>query len=162
MQPAPIPLDPLTLRHAFARFTTGVTVITTLDAHGAPVGMTANSFGSVSLYPPLVQWSLRANSALHDIFATASEFAVSVLAADQEAIAHRFASRVSNRFEGIEVVTDSDAPPLLRGALAHFVCRTVNVFPVGDHDLFIGEVRRASFGDGHPLIFYGSHFRALA
>ena len=155
-------LDPLALRHAFASFATGVTVITTLDESGNPVGMTANSFGSVSLDPPLVQRSLRVNSGLHRAFVDAQTFCVSVLAADQEAIARRFASRVPDRFEGVELIEAANTPPLIRHALAHFVCRKVNDYRVGDHELFVGEVLRATTHDGQPLIFHNSKFVSLS
>ena len=155
-------LDPLALRHAFASFATGVTVITTLDDLGNPVGMTANSFGSVSLDPPLVQWSLRVNSGLHRTFVDARMFCVSVLASDQEPIARRFASRVPDRFEGVDVIAAANTPPLIRHALAHFVCRKVNDYRVGDHELFVGEVLRATTHEGHPLVFHNSKFSAVA
>lgn len=151
-------LDPLALRHAFASFATGVTVITARDELGSIVGMTANSFGSVSLDPPLVQWSLRINSALHRAFVETEMFSVSVLAADQEAIARQFASRAPDRFAGIETIQSGNEPPLIRGALAHFVCKKVNDYRVGDHELFVGEVVRASAHEGHPLLFFGSKF----
>jgi 3-hydroxy-9,10-secoandrosta-1,3,5(10)-triene-9,17-dione monooxygenase reductase component len=158
MPPTKSPLDPLALRHAFASFATGVTVITARDALGTVVGLTANSFGSVSLDPPLVQWSLRINSALHRSFVEATMFSVSVLAANQEAVARQFASRAPDRFAGIEVTGRGDEPPLVKGALAHFVCRKVNDYRVGDHELFVGEVLRASATEGHPLLFFGSRF----
>jgi len=151
-------LDPLSLRHAFASFATGVTVITALDAHGAAVGMTANSFGSVSLEPPLVQWSLRVNSGLHRTFVEATGFSVSVLASHQAHIARQFASRAPDRFAGIELHEVAGEPPLIRGALAFFVCRKVNDYRVGDHELFVGEVLRAEAHDGQPLLFHGSKF----
>ena len=151
-------LDPLALRHAFASFATGVTVMTTVDEHGAPVGMTANSFGSVSLDPPLVQWSLRINSALHRTFIDATHFSVSVLAAHQGHIARQFASRAPDRFAGIELTQNGNEPPLIRGALAYFVCRKIADYRVGDHELFIGEVLHASAHEGQALLFHGSKF----
>lgn len=162
MPHSPSHLDPLALRHAFASFATGVTVITTLDEAGNPVGMTANSFGSVSLDPPLVQWSLRVNSGLHRAFVDARMFCVSVLASDQEAIARRFASRVPDRFDGVEVIAGDSTPPLIRHALAHFVCRKVTDYRVGDHELFVGEVLRTTTHEGLPLVFYNSQFLTLA
>ncbi len=154
-------LDPLALRHAFASFATGVTVITALDAYGNAVGMTANSFGSVSLDPPLVQWSLRINSGLHRSFVEAKQFAVSVLAANQEVVARQFASRSPDRFAGMDMIETPGEPPLVRGALAHFVCKKVNDYRVGDHELFIGEVLRATAHEGSPLLFHGSKFSVL-
>ena len=157
------PIDPHvpdTLRRAFASFATGVTVITALDEHGAPVGMTANSFGSVSLDPPLVQWSLRVNSGLHRIFVDATHFSVSVLAAHQTHIARQFASRAPDRFVDIALIETTGEPPLIRGALAYFACKKVAVHRIGDHELFVGEVLRASAHEGTPLLFHGSKFIA--
>ncbi len=158
MPPTKSAPDTLALRHAFASFATGVTVITARDELGAAIGMTANSFGSVSLDPPLVQWSLRINSALHRSFIEATMFSVSVLAADQESVARQFASRAPDRFSGISILETANEPPLIVGALAHFVCKKVNDYRVGDHELFVGEVLRASAHAGHPLLFFGSRF----
>jgi flavin reductase (DIM6/NTAB) family NADH-FMN oxidoreductase RutF len=151
-------LDPIALRHAFASFATGVTVITTLDEHGAPVGMTANSFGSVSLDPPLVQWSLRINSGQHRSFVDASHFSVSVLASDQAHVATQFASRAPDRFAGIAITHPPGEPPLIQGALAYFVCKKIADYRVGDHELFIGEVLHASAHEGQALLFHRSKF----
>jgi flavin reductase (DIM6/NTAB) family NADH-FMN oxidoreductase RutF len=149
------------LRRAFANFATGVTVITALDEHGVAVGMTANSFGSVSLDPPLVQWSLRINSGLHRAFVHADQFCVSVLSQSQEHIARQFASRAPDRFDGIALLQAKDEPPLIAGAIAHFVCKKINDYRVGDHELFVGEVLRAHAAEGEPLIFHASKFTAL-
>jgi flavin reductase (DIM6/NTAB) family NADH-FMN oxidoreductase RutF len=159
--PASQALDAQLLRAAFGSFATGVTVITALDEHGAPVGLTANSFGSVSLDPPLVQWSLRINSGLHRNCVNASHFCVSVLTREQEAIAKQFSSRAPDRFEGIELVTQIGEPPLIANALAHFVCRKINDYRVGDHELFIGEVLRVKTFPGEPLVFHSSKFKHL-
>jgi flavin reductase (DIM6/NTAB) family NADH-FMN oxidoreductase RutF len=152
MPPTKSAPDTLALRHAFASFATGVTVITARDELGSAIGMTANSFGSVSLDPPLVQWSLRINSALHRSFIEATMFS------DQESIARQFASRAPDRFSGISVLETGNEPPLIAGALAHFVCKKINDYRVGDHELFVGEVLRASAHAGHPLLFFGSRF----
>jgi flavin reductase (DIM6/NTAB) family NADH-FMN oxidoreductase RutF len=139
-------LDPLALRHAFASFATGVTVITALDELGAAVD------------PPLVQWSLRINSGLHRTFVDATHFSVSVLAAHQRHIALQFASRAPDRFAGIECAQNAGEPPLIRGALAYFVCKKIADHRVGDHELFIGEVLHASAHEGQALLFHGSKF----
>jgi flavin reductase (DIM6/NTAB) family NADH-FMN oxidoreductase RutF len=154
--------DPLALRRAFGSFATGVTIITAIDDAGAPVGMTANSFGSISLDPPLVQWSLRINSGLHPVFVRAERFAVSVLRSDQESLARRFASRVADRFAGVDLVIASgggDSPPLIADAIAHFQCRKVNDIRVGDHELFIGQVLSVETRPGAPLLFFRSQFQ---
>jgi len=156
-----LPRDPLQLRHAFASFATGVTIITTLDGHGVPAGLTVNSFGSVSLTPPLVQWSLRINSALHRSFVAADRFAVSVLSREQEELARRFSSRMTERFAGVAVIEHQGEPPLIGGAIAHFRCRKVHDYRIGDHELFVGEVLSAEFHSGDPLIFFRSRFTGL-
>ncbi len=154
-------LDSLALRAAFASFATGVTVITTLDEHGAPVGLTANSFGSVSLDPPLIQWSLRINSGLHRTFINATHFAVSVLRADQDHIAKQFASRAPERFQGVALVETPGESPLIANAIAHFHCKKINDYRVGDHELFIGEVLRANHFTGEALVFHESKFKRV-
>jgi flavin reductase (DIM6/NTAB) family NADH-FMN oxidoreductase RutF len=160
--PASHAFDAQALRAAFASFATGITVITTLDGGNAPVGLTANSFGSVSLDPPLVQWSLRINSGLHRAFVEASHFAVSVLRADQEPIARQFSSRAPDRFADIALVQTPNEPPLVADAIAHFMCKKVNDYRVGDHELFVGEVLRVKTFVGEPLIFHSSKFKQLA
>ena len=162
MPPPPTPFDPVDLRHAFASFATGVTIITARDTAGHPVGLTANSFGSVSLDPPLVQWSLRVNSGLYRFFVEAPHFGVSVLTADQALIARQFASRLPDRFAGIALVDSPGEPPLICDALAHFVCRKINDLRVGDHELFVGEIVRAAAHSGTPLIFHESQFTTVA
>ncbi len=160
-EPAPRRTDDVTLRAAFACFATGVTIITALDENGSPVGLTANSFGSVSLSPPLVQWSLRVNSGLHRAFVEANLFCVSVLSHEQEAAARQFSSRAPDRFAEVALVQTAGEPPLIAEAIAHFVCRKINDVRVGDHELFIGEVLRAKTFPGEPLIFHASKFKRL-
>jgi flavin reductase (DIM6/NTAB) family NADH-FMN oxidoreductase RutF len=162
--PSPLsvqPLDPQSLRHAFASFATGITVITALDSLSNPVGMTVNSFGSISLDPPLVQWSLRVNSGLHRTFIEASKFSVSVLSSMQEQLARQFSSRAPDRFENVAIVQSPNEPPLIANAIAHFVCKKVNDYRVGDHELFIGEVLRANTFEGTPLLFHNSKFKRI-
>jgi flavin reductase (DIM6/NTAB) family NADH-FMN oxidoreductase RutF len=154
--------DASSLRHAFASFATGITVITTLDTQGTPVGLTANSFGSVSLDPPLVQWNLRINSGLHRSFVDAPMFCVSVLSKEQETIARQFSSRAPDRFTDVELVETAHEPPLIAHAIAHFVCRKVNDYRIGDHELFVGEVLRVKTFPGEPLVFHASKFRSLS
>jgi flavin reductase (DIM6/NTAB) family NADH-FMN oxidoreductase RutF len=108
-----------------------------------------------------VQWSLRINSGQHRAFVEAIHFSVSVLASDQEAIARQFASRAPDRFEGIALTQWQDFPALITGALAHFACKKINDYRVGDHELFIGEVLRVETHVGQPLVFFSSKFGQL-
>lgn len=132
------------LRSAFGRYGTGVTVVTTQTARG-PLGMTANSFSSVSLDPPLVLWSPAINSKRHDAFATAAHFCIHVLSADQHAIAHHFASQ-GHDFDEIDWDTGPNSAPTLRGCLATFHCDTYAVHTAGDHSLILGHVKHAAEG----------------
>lgn len=133
------------LRDALGTFATGVTVITTLDAQGAPVGLTISSFSPVSLNPPLVLWSLVNTAASRDAFLHNRRFAINVLAADQQALALQFASRSLDRFEGVSVEFGTAGLPLLTGALAWFECRRYAEHVAGDHTIFIGEVEQVGF-----------------
>lgn len=144
------------LRHVLSRFATGVTVITTLH-EGRRVGLTVNSFTSLSLEPPLVLWCLRRQSATHPAFAAAEYFAVNVLAADQRNLAERFAGR-SERFTGVALHAGRYGLPLLDGTVGTLVCRRDRVIPGGDHVVFIGAVLDCAARQGPPLLFLDSTY----
>lgn len=133
------------LRDALGTFATGVTVITTLDAEGAPVGLTISSFSPVSLNPPLVLWSLVNTAASRAAFLHNQRFTINVLAADQKALALQFASRSPDRFEGVSIESGTAGLPLLAGALAWFECKRYAEHVAGDHTIFIGEVEQVGF-----------------
>lgn len=154
-------LDTRTLRNALGRFTTGVTIITCRDADGAFIGLTANSFNSLSLTPPLVLWSLREASPNMAAFAQAGSFAVNVLAEAQVDLSRRFASPCEDRFaEGAWALGEHGAP-VLAGCAAVFECRTVQHQVAGDHRLFIGEVLACAESTLPPLLFQAGHYRLL-
>ena len=155
------PISSPMLRAALGRFATGVTIITCRDAAGAPVGLTANSFGSISLDPPLVQWSLRQASSRIAAFQAATHFVVNVLAETQVDLSRRFASQEADKFaEG--VWSDGfGGSPVLTGCAAVFECRTEARHTVGDHVLFIGRVLRLADLAVAPLLFQGGHYRML-
>lgn len=153
------------LRRALGCFATGVTVVTTRDGDGALRGLTANSFSSVSLDPPLVLWSLAQRSPSLAAFAAAGHFAVNVLGAGDATISRHFASHHADKFIGIAHTDGLAGCPLLTAAIAVFECRTETVLPQGDHTIFIGRVSRATWRDGEPLIFSNGDYyarRALA
>lgn len=145
-------------RKALGRFATGVTIITTRDAAGAPVGLTVNSFNSVSLDPPLVLWSLATQAHSLDAFLGASHWAVHVLSSDQEALSARFARRGEDKFAGADVETGLGGIPLLRGCSARFQCRTTVSHEGGDHRIFIGEVLDFDRTDAAPLVFHAGRY----
>ena len=146
------------LRRAFGRFGTGVTVVTTLTADG-PLGMTANSFSSVSLDPPLVLWSPAASSKRHDAFALADHFCIHVLCHDQLDLARHFAAQ-GHDFEGFEWHDGLHGTPTFKGCLATFHCAQHAVHPAGDHSLILGRVEHASehAGEATGLIFKQGRF----
>lgn len=134
--------DATALRRAFGRFGTGVTVVTVNTAQG-PMGMTANSFASVSLDPPLVLWSPAISSKRHDSFTSAASFCIHVLGADQEDLAQRFAGQ-GHDFSGFDWGEDTAGVPTFAGCLARFHCNTYAVHPAGDHSLILGHVREVA------------------
>jgi flavin reductase (DIM6/NTAB) family NADH-FMN oxidoreductase RutF len=153
--------DSRQLRNALGRFTTGVTIITCVDGAGAFVGLTANSFNSLSLDPPLVLWSLREPSLSLEAFLSAPRFAVNVLAEAQVDLSRRFASVTENRFaEGAWALGEHGAP-VLAGCAAVFECSTVSQQVIGDHRLFIGHVLACSESALPPLVFQAGHYRLL-
>lgn len=141
-------------RRACSLFATGVTVVTTAQ-DGLRLGLTVNSFASLSLDPPLVLWSLREASTAKPVFAQAGHFCINVLAHDQAELANRFAGRVEgDPFAGLSVEGAAEEPPRLSGALAHIDCQTAEILPQGDHSIFIGRVRGISHRDGAPLLYF--------
>ncbi len=151
-------LDPIHLRHCLSRFATGVTIVATRDDAGRPVGLTANSFNSLSLSPPLILWSLGDRSSSLPVFRASRSFSISVLAVDQVDVARRFASRIADRFEGVAYREGIDGLPLIDGALAWFECERRSEAHHGDHWLFTGEVLRCATADGSPLVFRHGEF----
>jgi 3-hydroxy-9,10-secoandrosta-1,3,5(10)-triene-9,17-dione monooxygenase reductase component len=135
-----------------------VTVITTRDIGGADVGMTANSFNSVSLDPPMILWSIGKNSTNLDSFMQAERFAVHVLAMDQEKLSGKFARQGTDKFAGVAIERGIAEVPLLVGAAARFQCRTAFRHEAGDHYIIVGEVEEFDH-DGHaPLAFHSGGY----
>ena len=133
-------LDPIELRSAFGRVMTGVTVVTTTDARGQPVGFTANSFTSVSLDPPMLLVCPGKFLSSYNAFENASHFAISVLAEGQEAVSNTFAGFKGDRFAQVSHSVDQNGLATMDGAVAQFRCKTHQVVPAGDHCILIGEV----------------------
>jgi 3-hydroxy-9,10-secoandrosta-1,3,5(10)-triene-9,17-dione monooxygenase reductase component len=148
-------------RSALGAFATGVTIVTTRDEQGRDIGLTANSFNSVSLDPPMVLWSLAKNARSLPAFLAAPHFAVHVLAADQEELSLRFATRGSEKFSGLDLERGASQVPLLRGCSARFQCRTAFRHEGGDHVIFVGAVESFDHSERPPLVFHGGRY-ALA
>ena len=156
-----INIDTRLYRRTCGQFVTGITVVTTLDSHGHPHGMTVNSFSSVSLDPPLVLVSIDLKNAILGHFISSSWFAINVLAEHQEDLSRRFSGPSENRFLKVDWHAGPSGTPLLDGVLAHLECSVVQTYEAGDHTVLIGEVRRAACTEGKPLIFFNSKYHNL-
>ena len=150
------------LRRAFGSFGTGVTVVSTLGGSGRLVGVTANSFSSVSLDPPLVVWGLNRGSPNLAAFDECGRFVVNVLAHDQVALSRRFASPLpdaaSDKFGGVAYQRTQHGLPTLDGCSATFECRTEQRLEVGDHVLFIGRVEAFEHHRRSGLLYCQGHY----
>lgn len=160
-QSRPAEFDQRDLRHAFGMFPTGVTIVTTRHQEGHPIGLTCNSFSSVSLTPPLILWSLSIYSPNLQAFLQAPYFGVNILARDQEHLSRRFASRIADRFEGIAWSEGEARTPLIGGAAAQIQCRNETRYYSGDHVILIGQVVQYMYRDVEPLVFSRGAYRAL-
>ena len=146
-------------RTALGMFATGVTIVTARAPDGQLVGLTANSFNSVSLKPPLVLWSLSQTASFMAAFQAGSHYAINILAADQQALALRFASRGLDRFADVALLEGACGAPLITGSVASFECFNRSRYEEGDHVIFVGEVERCSHRAGAaPLLFHGGKF----
>ena len=154
-------IDPKSFRKALGSFTTGVTVVTTRGADGRDTGLTANSFNSVSLDPPLVLWSLDRISSSAAAFMTAEHFAVHILASDQENLSNQFARSGVDRFAGLAPARGLGDVPLIDGCSARFECRALYRYEGGDHVIFVGEVLSFESFSRSPLVFHGGNYGLL-
>jgi flavin reductase (DIM6/NTAB) family NADH-FMN oxidoreductase RutF/DNA-binding MarR family transcriptional regulator len=158
---APVTDELRAFRNALGSFATGVTVVTTIAADGTKVGLTANSFNSVSLDPPMVLWSLARTSRALPIFTAAEFFAIHILSAEQEALSTLFARPGVDKFAGLSVDTGFGNVPLLQNCSARFQCRTAFQYEGGDHVIFVGKVEKFDHTIRAPLLFHGGQY-ALA
>jgi len=159
LRPGAPSFSPDEFRAALGSFATGVTVVTALDANGLPIGLTANSFNSVSLSPPLVLWSLSRRAGSMPAFSSGSHYAINILAAEQHALAVRFASKDIDRFAGVAFRKGAGGAPVLEGSAAVFECFNRSQYEEGDHIIFVGEVEHCERREGaSPLIFHGGRY----
>lgn len=162
--------EPPHFRQALSRFATGVTVVTTHAAGAAKgqaassnfVGITASSFNSVSLSPPLVLWSLGLHASSLPLFHAGTHYVINVLAADQLELCKQFAYGKGDRFAGVDYTLGQSGLPILSGALAWFECHNRSRYEEGDHVIFVGEVERCGFDEGQPLVYQASQFGTLS
>ena len=148
------------LRDAFSKFVSGVTVVTTASEEG-PVGITANSFSSLSLDPALVLWSPYTVSRRFPFFENAQYFAIHILSADQEYLCYDFAKSPFG-FHNTEVSFNTKNVPLIKNCLARFECRKRAIYPGGDHVIVVGEVENVQMREDNALSFFDGKFRQLS
>jgi len=153
--------DPSLYRDVMGAFPTGVTVMTLAGEGGVRLGVTASSFNTVSLDPPLILWSLALKAPSLQSFRATDHFAVNILADDQRHIALQFARPADDKFAGVATETGATGAPLIIGALAHVECRTVARYPGGDHEIMLAEVVTLRRREGAPLVFQRGAFHGL-
>ena len=153
--------DSKQLRTALGTFSTGVTIITTRGEDGLDYGLTANSFNSVSMDPPLVLWSLSHSASSAPAFMNSKHFAVHVLAVDQTALSNRFAKSGGDKFYGLSLTRGEGGIPLLKDCSARFECRTAHQYEGGDHVILVGEVLSFEHHITPPLVFHSGGYRQL-
>jgi flavin reductase (DIM6/NTAB) family NADH-FMN oxidoreductase RutF len=155
--------NPSDLRQAFGHFGTGVAIIGLFDRENRPVGLTINSFASVSLAPPLLSWCLANESQLFEEVSVAARFSVNILAADQIALSNRMAGSGSHVFTADEVETPQGRAPFVKNALAQFDCHVHDKVQAGDHLMLIGGIDNVQHckEERAPLIYFRGAYTAL-
>ena len=154
-----MPLDPVTFRNALGHFPSGVCIVTTIDSERRSWGFTASAFSSLSLDPPLILVCLDRKAESHDAFWNAGDFAVSILAAHQMAMAIQFATKGVEKFDGVEIVTGKElGMPLIPEAVVYLECRMHQTIQVGDHTILVGNVVDATVNEGEPLVYHARRY----
>jgi 3-hydroxy-9,10-secoandrosta-1,3,5(10)-triene-9,17-dione monooxygenase reductase component len=156
-----MPIDRNELRRVMGHFATGVTIITTKSKDGVPAGLTANSFTSVSLDPPLVLVAVDKKAESWPYFEESKVFTVNVLNDDQETLSRKFAVSGGDKFQGVAYHTGANGVPILDGALAYLECKLYATYDGGDHTLHLGLIEQAETHEAKPLIFYRGGYRAI-
>ncbi|MBJ9974139.1 flavin reductase family protein [Pseudomonas sp. S75] len=150
-------------RDVLGHFPTGVAIVTTTTMAGESIGLTINSFASVSLDPPLITWNLSTRSSMLDAFRTCGHFGISFLSTDQEPLARRFAAPgASGKFAQCRTIEGPEGVLLFDEAVATLVCLNRHTLEIGDHLLFVGEVLHINVECRAPLVFHRGRFASLA
>lgn len=155
-------MDQREIRNIAGTFATGVTVITTREANGKPVGMTANSFTSLSLNPPLVLFSIDKNASLYETFMNTKYFAINILSEDQEVLSRQFSKRNIDRFEDVSYEKGVTGTPILNDTIGYFDCAVHTYYDGGDHTIVVGEIKNGEAREGNPLLFYRGKYNKVA
>ena len=154
-------MEPRHFRRVCSRFASGVTIVTVIGPDGALHGMTASSFTSVSMRPPLILVCVNAGTKILDAFSGSNHFGVNVLSDSQRRLSERFAGSGYDRFDGMGWYPGRTGVPLFPDVLATLECTRVSTTPAGDHEILLGEVNHAECRDGEPLVHFGSQYRGL-
>ena len=154
-------LEPRQFRRVCSRFASGVTIINVVDSAGVPHGMTASSFTSVSLNPPLILVCVGSGAKFLEVANSSEYFGVNILDETQRKLSERFAGSGYDRFDGVTWNPGATGVPLFPGVLASMECARFATFTAGDHEILIGKVLHANWREGEPLIHFGSQYRAL-
>lgn len=149
------------LRRVMGHFATGVTVITTKDKDGAPQGLTANAFMSLSLNPPLVIISVDKGATCYNCFATGNGYTVNFLSENQEEVSKRFATKGIDKFAGLGWREGENGAAIIDGALGHVECRITQAYDGGDHTIVVGEILNAAANGERPLLFFKGKYQKL-
>ena len=147
-------LDSKFLRKTLGKYSTGVTIVTSIDNDGIPIGMTVNSFTSVSLLPALVLWCIDKKQPSYNSFMNAEGYAVNILSKDQNDICYKFASQLDNKFQNVDWKISENGFPLLKNSLAWFDCKKWNYYAGGDHEILVGEVTSFDSFELEPLTYW--------
>jgi flavin reductase (DIM6/NTAB) family NADH-FMN oxidoreductase RutF len=148
-------------RRVCGKYATGITVLTVFDVDAGAQGMTANSFTSVSLDPPMILVCIDRKASILSYFVAGTRFAINVLHEDQKELSTCFARTGPDRFQGIEWLPGQNGSPILSDVLATLECSVSQMVEAGDHVVVIGEVFHATWRDGQPLIYFNSSYQAL-
>jgi flavin reductase (DIM6/NTAB) family NADH-FMN oxidoreductase RutF len=155
-------VDAASFRTVLGHSPTAVSVVTTRDADGCNHGITVSSYASLSLDPPLVLACIDRRARIHQVLCSATSFSISVLNAEQECVARRFASHSDDRFSGIASSQGCSGNVLITDALAHLECELVDRHEAGDHSIIIGAVKFARARAGRPLLHFRGAYTELA
>lgn len=161
MQQAEYTFDSKSFRRALGNFATGVTIMTAQNAQGVKVGVTANSFNSVSLEPPLILWSIDKRSSSYEVFAEATHFAVNILAADQIDLSNKFARSKDDKYANIDFELGAGQAPVLKECSAVFECERFNIIEGGDHWIIIGRVVNFQDNGRSPLLYHQGAYSSV-
>lgn len=154
-----IQLEPRSLRQLLGQYATGITVVTALDVNQRKIGMTANSFTSVSLDPPLILWNIAKSATHFEDFKQAEYFAINILNEDQYLESKHFSKSADDKFEGLDDVEEYMGILILNKSLTTFVCRQYELHEAGDHYIIVGQIEACRNQMGNPLVFHNGQYK---